>query len=63
MNILFFWIITGFIVNIFYFSLKHELYTKSIKEGEINVKSLMIGFILTLFLFPVTIYNNEIRKK
>ena len=56
------WFFLGLLTNVYYFYKKHNEYTSLIKEGKITVKSLIIGFILTTILFPIAIYNNEIRR-
>lgn len=33
------------------------------KEIAISFGGIVIGFVLTIFLWPVSIYNNEFRKK
>ena len=62
-NYIIIWIGLGLLTNVYYFSRNHNKYNQLIKNDKLKVKSLIVGFLLTLILFPVSIYSNEFSKK
>lgn len=58
-----YWIIAGQFVNVYYLIKNGEEYSKQIREGKLKSTQVMLGVFLTMFLWPVTIYNQEIRQK
>lgn len=57
------WLALGTIVNIYYHVTKAEEYGRRIMSGELKPHHFILGGFLTIFFWPVAIYNNEIRKK
>lgn len=53
----------GAVVNLYYLNKNSDDYELQIKEGKLRLRQLFIGVAFTLLLWPVAIYNNEVRKK
>jgi hypothetical protein len=56
------WLTMGFLTNIYYLVTKRKLYETMLENEEIKPVNLFIGVILTFLMWPISIYNNEIRK-
>lgn len=61
--ILIVWLIIGVLINLYYHVTKAQEYAKMLRDGNISVGQFMLGGFLTIFLWPVAIYNNEFRPR
>lgn len=60
----FIWPILGFVVWSYYMFIHNNgAYARAYENGEYSTSQFMIGFFGTILLWPVAIYNNEIRRK
>lgn len=57
------WLIIGLLVNVYYLIKNKIEYQEKIYNKKLKKRQLVLGIFLTLMLWPIAIYNNEIRKK
>jgi len=53
------WLIIGCLVNLWYHYKNRAKYVESLHRGEVTYINFIIGGVLTIFLWPISIYNNE----
>lgn len=53
----------GAVVNLYYLNKNADRYERRIKDGKLHLRQLFLGVALTLLLWPIAIYNNEVRNK
>ena len=53
----------GALTNIYYHSKNSHEYARMLQSGEVDILSFIIGGVLTVFLWPLAIFNNEFRGK
>lgn len=63
MILLYLWIIIGELIAIYYLIKNNKEYREQIKRGNLKIRQLILGIVLTIFVWPVTLYNQECRKK
>lgn len=52
----------GQLTLVYYWIKNYELYMEKFHNGEISSNRYFIGALLTVVLWPVTIYTNEFKK-
>lgn len=57
------YVLFGMVVALYYLVKNAQEYSNRIHDKELTYKRVLLGVILTWFLWPITIYNNEVRLK